>query len=68
MKMLLTIDKRKLLVACAKLCIGTSEMAKLAKISSVTMQRISDGKPVRAKTVGRIANTLRCGPSELLRW
>ena len=64
--MLLEIDIRKLLVVCAKLCIGTSEMAKLAKISTVTMQRICDNKPVRAKTVGKIAKALGVTPEELL--
>lgn len=65
--MLLEIDIRKLLVVCAKQCIGTSEVPKLAKISTVTMQRISNNKPVRAKTVGKIANALGVTPEEILK-
>ena len=64
--MLFKIDARKLFVACAKLCIGTSDIVKLAKVSTVTLQRIYDNKPVRAKTVGRIAKALGVTPDELL--
>ena len=64
--MLFKIDTRKLFVACAKMCIGTNEFVKIAEVSTVTLQRIYDNKPVRAKTVGKIAKALGVTPEELL--
>ncbi len=64
--MLYKIDGKKLYIACAKLCIGTNEIVRLAEISTVTLQRIYDGKPVRAKTLGRIAKALGVKPEDLI--
>lgn len=64
--MLFKIDNKKLFIACARLCIGTSEIMKLAEISTVTLQRIYNGKPVRAITVGKICKALGVMPEEIL--
>ncbi len=64
--MLFKIDNKKLFIECARLCIGTSEIMKLADISTVTLQRIYSGKPVRAITVGKIAKALGVNPETIL--
>lgn len=63
---LFKIDNKKLFIVCARLCIGTSELTKIARLSTVTFQRICEGKPLRAKTVGKIAKALGVTPEELV--
>lgn len=64
--MLLKIDKRKLYLALAAQGIGTTQLMALAKISAVTVQRISDGKPIRPTTAGRVAAALGVTAEQLL--
>lgn len=64
--MLFKIDNKKLFLACARMCIGTSEIVKVANLSTVTLQRICEGKPLRSKTVGKIAKALGVTPEEII--
>ena len=64
--MLFTIDKKKLFLTCASLCIGAKDVVKLASLSTVTLQRIYDDKPVRAKTLGKLAKALGVKPEDLI--
>ena len=64
--MLFRIDKKKLFLACANLCMGTSEAVKAAGCSTVTFQRISHEKPVQSVTVGKICKFLGVKPCDII--
>lgn len=64
--MLFRIDKKKLFLACANRCLGTSEAIKAAGCSTMTFQRINNEKPVQSVTIGKIAKFLGVKPSDII--
>ena len=64
--MLFRIDKKKLYLACANMCLGTSEAVRAAGCSTITFQRINNEKPVQSVTIGKIAKVLGVKPSEII--
>lgn len=64
--MLFRIDKRKLFLACANVCKGTSEVIKEAGCSTMTFQRINNNKPVQSVTIGKIAKVLGVKPADII--
>ena len=64
--MLFRIDKKKLFLACANRCLGTSEAIKAAGRSTMTFQRINNEKPVQSVTIGKIAKFLGVKPSDII--
>ncbi len=64
--MLFKIDKKKLFLACANMCLGTSEAIKAAGCSTMTFHRINNEKPVQSVTIGKIAKFLGVNPSDII--
>ncbi len=64
--MLFCIDNKKLFLACAEKCKAVSEVVKGAGCSSITLHRITTGKPVQAVTVGKICKALGVKPSDII--
>jgi DNA-binding Xre family transcriptional regulator len=64
--MLFRIDRKKLYLACANMCLSTSEAIKEAGCSTMTFHRINNGKPVQSVTIGKIAKFLGVKPSDII--
>lgn len=65
--MYFVVDERKLYLACANECLSVVELFKTAGSSSVTLQRIHEGKPIQSKTLGKLAKALKVKPIDLLK-
>ena len=61
------IDYNKLQTECARRCYSMTEVLKRAHISTVTLQRIKIGKPVRIVTVGKLARAVGVDVAELIK-
>ena len=65
--MLYRIDNKKLFMACAAVCLSVTEVVvKGAGCSSLTLQRITEGKPVTAVTIGKICRSLGIKPADII--
>lgn len=65
--MLFRIDNKKLFLACADACLSVTDVVvKGAGCSALTLHRITEGKPVKATTVGKIAKALGVKPKQII--
>lgn len=60
------INKRKLKIAMANVCMNTADLQKVADIPRPTLDGAMQGKGVSPKTMGKIARALGIQPSEIL--
>lgn len=61
------IDERKLYLACASECMSVVEVGRKTGCSAVTLNRIHKGKPIQARTLGKLAKALNVKPIDLLK-
>ena len=63
---MLNLDKRKILLSMARVGIGRQELLEAAGVSSRTFDDVMAGRPVRPKTVWKVAKALKVDPEELV--
>ena len=61
------IEYNKLQTECAMLGYSMTELLNQAHVSTVTLQRIKIGKPVRIKTAGKLAQAVGVDVAELIK-
>ena len=61
------IDYKKLTFACVNECMDYVELFRKAQISVCVLNNIKHGKPVHAKTLGKLSKTLHMKPIDLLK-
>lgn len=59
-------DKEKLLLAMARACMDTSDLAKKAGLPRPTIDNVICGRSVRPGTFGRVAKALGVDPREII--
>ncbi len=59
-------DKEKLLLAMARACMDSKELAEVAQLPRPTLNNAIVGKGVRPSTIGRIAKALGVDPAEII--
>lgn len=59
-------DKEKLLLAMARACMDSKELAEAAQLPRPTLNNAIVGKGVRPSTIGRIAKALGVDPLDII--
>ena len=63
---MLIIDKKKVDLACATVCLPAYKVLAAANVSMCVLPRIKQGKALRVATVGKIAKALQVEPQAIL--
>ena len=59
-------NKKALLLAMARACVGRKEISEKAGMSEMTMKNVLDGRSVRPATLGKVARALGVDPLEIM--
>lgn len=60
------IDKKKLTLAMARLCMDSADLEKIAELPRPTLNNAISGRGIRPSTLGKIARALNCDPADLI--
>ena len=60
------INKKKLEIAMANVCMNTADLQKAAEMPMPTLAGAISGKNIRPATAGKIAKALKCNVTEIL--
>ena len=60
------IDKKKLTLAMARLCMDSTDLEKATELPRPTLNNAISGRGIRPSTLGKIARALNCAPADLI--
>lgn len=60
------INKKKLEIAMANVCMNTADLQKAAEMPMPTLAGAISGKSIRPATAGKIAKALKCNVTEII--
>lgn len=60
------IDKKKLTLAMARLCMDSTDLEKATELPRPTLNNAISGRGIRPSTLGKIARALNCDPADLI--
>ena len=60
------VDRKKLELAMANVCMNTDDVQKAAEIPRSTLNNVISGRNVRPRTIGRVARVLDVKVTEIL--
>jgi predicted transcriptional regulator len=61
-----TADKKKIELAMARACMNAKDIAVKANMPEATVKNVLSGRNVKPRTLGKVAQALRCDVTELL--
>ena len=59
-------NKKALMLAMARACIGRKEISEKAGMPEMTVKNVLDGRSVRPATLGKVARALGVDPLEIM--
>ena len=59
-------NKKALLLAMARACVGRKEISEKAGMPEMTVKNVLDGRSVRPATLGKVARALGVDPLEII--
>jgi len=62
----MVVNRDKLMLAMARACMNTQDLAKAADMPAQTVNRVLLGRGSRPATIGRIAKVLSVDPADIL--
>lgn len=62
----MVVNKQKLELAMARACMNREEIAQKAKMPTMTVKNVIDGRNVRPATLGKVAKALGVDPVEII--
>ena len=60
------VNKKALLLAMARACVGRKEISEKAGMPEMTVKNVLDGRSVRPATLGKVARALGVDPLEIM--